>query len=157
MAIITVELASILSTIFVIVKLKLNKKFITWILKGVTIYLPPIDKDYELICELKKDKTQNRKANAIVRVCQVEEYIELAKDENYDEIDLISIFYLSSIFNLIFIIFLKIFNSSHNFYFRDYVTKVICQIRKGVTQLSIRVTSFSHYSVLLKKRSHGLQ
>lgn len=110
MALISIEIASLLISIVLIMRYNLNQKFTSWMLKGVKIFLPPSDKDFELIQELKKDKTKNSQANAIVRTCEVHEYIKVIKDENISETDSVTFFYMVSVLNLIFIEGVKIFN-----------------------------------------------
>lgn len=107
MNIFSFELFSVLFTILIIVKFRLNQKFITWLLNGVKIFLPPTDSDNETIKQLKRNKNvaQNQKADALVRTCEVYEYIFGIKDDNYTEADVIVFFYLTTLFNLIVIEF----------------------------------------------------
>jgi hypothetical protein len=97
------ELLSVLFTIMIIVKFRLNQKFIIWLLRGVKIFLPPTDSDNQTIKLLKKGKIQNQRADALVRTCEVHEYINGIKDDNYTEADVIVFFYLTTLINLIII------------------------------------------------------
>jgi hypothetical protein len=117
MALLSIEIISLLITIVTIMRFNLNQKFTSWMLKGVKIFLPPSDKDYELIQEIKKDRNKNSQANAIVRTCDVHEYIKVIKDENISETDSVTFFYLVSVVNLIFIEGVKIFNFVFQKYF----------------------------------------
>jgi hypothetical protein len=103
MAMLTTELISLLSIIIIILKFSLGQKFISWFMKGVKIFLPPNDKDYEIILEIKKDRSKNSQADAIVRTCEVKEYINVIKDENITEIESLVFFYLASFVNLLFV------------------------------------------------------
>ena len=105
MNIFSFELFSVLFTIMIIVKFKLNQKFILLLLKGVKIFLPPTDGDNELIKQLKKEKNnpQSQKAEALVRTCEVNEYVNCIKDDNYTEADVIVFFYLTTLLNLLII------------------------------------------------------
>lgn len=109
MGIVSFELASVLISVLAVMKFKLSQKFTIWLLKGVQIILPPNDKDYQLICDLKKGKIKNPQGNIILRTCQVKEYINVKKNENYYETDLMIFFCLTSFVNLIFIEFYKFF------------------------------------------------
>ena len=52
--------------------MKLQKKFISFILSKISIYLPLTDDDYQKLLAIKKDKSQ--KTMGIVRSCELPEY-----------------------------------------------------------------------------------
>lgn len=58
------EVFVILIVIIVLIKFKPSTKVIEWSLKGVKIYLPPSDKDYDMIIDVKKSKEHS--VNSII-------------------------------------------------------------------------------------------
>lgn len=110
MSFLSLELIWVILTISVIIYFQLIQRFIIWLLKQTKIYLPPTDKDFELIMQMKKDKGRSYPGNAIVRSCSVEEYIGAIKDENIAQSDIIIFFFMIVITNLILLQGWKIFN-----------------------------------------------
>jgi hypothetical protein len=100
MTFIFVELISLLVTLSLIFKFKLHSKFLSKILKTVQIYLPPNDKDFELILEMKKGKSSNPQANAMVRSCGAEEYLSKVNVEQSTDLDLVVVFLMTSYINM---------------------------------------------------------
>ena len=123
MSLVSYELIMLILTIFIVIILKLNKKFYYFILKGTLIYLPPNDNDYQLIINLKKSK--DSKNNAIIRSCDIKEYIEKSHDQNIVEVELILFFYITSFINLINIEILKILKINNN---DDTISASFCLI-----------------------------
>jgi len=156
MTIFSFELFSVLFTIMIIVKFKLNKKFVLWLLRGVKIYLPPTDQDNELIKEMKKNKNQirNKKGDALVRTCEVYEYINGIKDDNYTESDVIIFFYLTTLFNLLIIEVDKIFEIFFNVEESDSKDYNINTINIAVSFALITVT-YLLYSIFKSNFKSG--
>lgn len=92
------EIFILLFFFMVFYKLKLQKKFISFILRKITIYLPLTDDDYQKLLGIKKDKSQ--KSMGIVRSCELPEYTTSTTEETYFEFDLVVLFYLCNFFIL---------------------------------------------------------
>lgn len=92
MDLVSFEVISLLLSIFLLVRFKLHQKFILWLFKSVKIYLPPNDKDYDMIIELRKNKNYVKGQGSIARICEMKEYFTLAKDDNMTEADILLFF-----------------------------------------------------------------
>jgi hypothetical protein len=95
----SVEFITLILSIAVIMVFKLHKRLICLILSTTKIFLPPNQKDFEIIKDLKKQK--DNKASGIMRTCSVMEYLEGIKDDNTMDIDLIVFFYCACFMNLL--------------------------------------------------------
>lgn len=92
------EIFILLFSFMVFYKMKLQKKFISFILSKISIYLPLTDDDYQKLLAIKKDKSQ--KTMGIVRSCELPEYTISTTEETYFEFDLVVLFYLCNFFIL---------------------------------------------------------
>jgi hypothetical protein len=100
MTFIFVELLTLLVTLSLVFKFKLHSKFLSRILKTIQIYLPPTDSDFELITDMKKGKSANPQASALVRSCGAEEYLSKINVEQSTDLDLVVVFYITSFINM---------------------------------------------------------
>ena len=103
------EFITIVITILVVILFKLSRRFYITILSNTQLYLPPNDNDYKIILDLKKNK---EKGNAVVRSCDIKEYIEKSNDNNILEFELIIFFYVVCFISLIVVEVLKYFELS---------------------------------------------
>jgi hypothetical protein len=117
MTLLSFDLFCVLLTLIIVIKLKLNQRFVLWMLKEVKIFLPPTEKDNEMIIEIKKNRNKSQRSDAIVRTCTVGEYINGMKDPNYCETDISMFFYLTTLISLVVIEGEKIFTYFKSLYY----------------------------------------
>lgn len=93
------EVLFVLVAFLLFYKFNLNKTFISKLFKGILIYLPLTDQDFEKLIEIKKSKTE--KAKGMIRSCAMDEFTQKTKDPNFFNFNFIVTFFLCNIFVVI--------------------------------------------------------
>ncbi len=112
-----IEIILVILAIFLIQKFNLSQKVTVYLLRGVNIYLPPNDKDFLLMCEIKKGKAKNPNVKGIVRICKPEEYIGRKHDQNSENADIKVFFCITSIVTVLIVEIMKIYRYAYNKYY----------------------------------------
>ena len=104
---ILIEVIEILISFYFTYKLKLQKKVISFLFRGLIVYLPLNDDDFRQLMDYSKEQKENKnESKVLIRTCEFIEYCEKSQTAKYLDLDYLIFLYIS---NLIFSIFNTIF------------------------------------------------
>ena len=104
---ILIEIIEILISFYFTYKLKLQKKVISFLFRGLIVYLPLNDDDFRQLMDYSKEQKENKnESKVLIRTCEFIEYCEKSQTAKYLDLDYLIFLYIS---NLIFSIFNTIF------------------------------------------------